>query len=50
MTEMVRFDGYIPSALLFIQPTEQQVHLLVMVLVRMLSRLLAVQALTYTNS
>jgi len=35
MPEPLRLDGQIPSALLFVQPTQQQVHLAVVLAIAM---------------
>jgi hypothetical protein len=46
MPQLLGLQGRIPATLLFIQPAEQQVHLMVQFLVWMIIRLLAVWTLT----
>jgi len=45
LPELLRFQGYIPASLLFIQTSEEQIHLVMEFLVRMFSRLLAIWTL-----
>jgi hypothetical protein len=46
MTDPLGFHGCVPAALLFIQATHKQVHLPMQFLIRMISFLLAMGALT----
>jgi hypothetical protein len=45
MSQLLGLQGHVPTALLLIQTTEQQVHLMVQLLVRMTVRLLAIGTL-----
>jgi hypothetical protein len=45
MPQLLGLQGYVPSALLLIQTTQQQVHLMVQFLVRMIVSLLATRTL-----
>jgi len=46
VSQLLRFEGYIPSSLLLIQTTEEQIHLVVQFLIRMVSWLLAIRTFT----
>jgi hypothetical protein len=46
VSQLFGLQAYVPATLLFIQPTEQQVHLMVQFLVWMISRLLTIPTLT----
>ena len=46
MSQLLRFEGYIPSSLLLVQTTEEQIHLVVQFLIRMVSWLLAIRTST----
>jgi len=45
MPQLLGLQGHVPSALLLIQTTEQQVHLMVQFFVWMIVRLLAIRTL-----
>jgi hypothetical protein len=49
MSQLLGLQGHVPTALLLIQTTEQQVHLMVQLLVWMTVRLLAIWALALMN-
>ncbi|MBU0490609.1 MAG: hypothetical protein KKA73_18880 [Chloroflexi bacterium] len=49
MTEFLGFQGYIPTPLLFIQPTEEQIHLVMKFFVGMVAGLLAIWTLALVH-
>jgi hypothetical protein len=49
VSQLLGLQAHVPAALLFIQPAEQQVHLMMQLLVWMIARLLAVWTLTLMN-
>jgi hypothetical protein len=49
MTELLGFQGHVPAALLFIQPTEEQIHLVMKLFVWMVAGLLAIGTLALVH-